>query len=411
MLFRALILAAGLSSTPALARHMTGNLSVRVVDYLNGSSRTEYWVESDDGKSVRLHGYPTTSLPLMSNIPIRAKIRYIDDDEAMLLSYKLLCDVGKEREIRLGGPAEPTRRSVAALLVSFSSRKAPSTPDEYKQTMAELDKWYTTATQGQLGFELEGVFGGKYAVPWLGKTCRYELASKAAKAQALAQGFKLTGYQHEIYVMPPKMNCGFSGIGEMACGNKTCRVWTSFENSVPLIAHELGHNLDLHHANVDANDDGSFESEYGDWSDPMGNNIAYAASFNPPHLEQAGWFTALKPGWLIEHTEGDMTHTLKPLASTDTDTPQAVKMPRKKGGSYYLAYRAPVGIDAPLEGKYAGKLGVWYVIPGSRGYDTPMTRLVEYLVVGETATVGDFSVTFTEVKDGAAVLQLRPHPL
>lgn len=99
----------------------------------------------------------------------------------------------------------------------------------------------------------------------------------------------LDAYPHRIYVTPSGGVCKWGGMGYVGCRGD-CRVWVSGDvwDRAATYAHELGHNLYLNHAG--SRGDGG----YGDFSATMGY-CCDVRCFNPPHLWQVGWATALAP--------------------------------------------------------------------------------------------------------------------
>lgn len=78
-------------------------------------------------------------------------------------------------------------------------------------------------------------------------------ASSSGIAWALASRFTPCFFPtlRRVYLVPPS-TCGFVGLGYIGCdGSYTCRAWigAGFWASPAAIAHELGHNLFLNHAN------------------------------------------------------------------------------------------------------------------------------------------------------------------
>jgi hypothetical protein len=81
-------------------------------------------------------------------------------------------------------------------------------------------------------------------------------------------------YMYKLYLIPKETSCTWAGLGTIGCNERYC---FSFVNSAfpPLILHELGHNLGLHHATTDFNNDDIIDSEYGDLSSYMGSPASW----------------------------------------------------------------------------------------------------------------------------------------
>jgi len=107
-----------------------------------------------------------------------------------------------------------------------------------------------------------------------------------------------------------------------------------------VIAHELGHQLDLQHSqNIQPN--GTL-IEYGDDSCIMGGGFDFSVGFNPLHLVQLG----LMPLGKIEQLDeiGETRHILDNAEQSGTKQLRQIAVP----GSdkvIYVAYRQPLGLD------------------------------------------------------------------
>ena len=67
-----------------------------------------------------------------------------------------------------------------------------------------------------------------------------------ADERAAAAGYVPSAYDHVIYVLPHSSACTFGGLGNLP-GH---RVWSNGYLYVGVLAHELGHNMGAHHANL-----------------------------------------------------------------------------------------------------------------------------------------------------------------
>lgn len=120
-----------------------------------------------------------------------------------------------------------------------------------------------------------------------------------------------------------------------------------------VFAHELGHNLGLAHAGTDPENDGVANSEYGDYSDPMGGSRSWYL-FGGPHLDRLGWYETY-PDSIVTVTEAG-TYDIDVLNTTPPATyskPRVLKLQRSNNqGFYYLSYRQPVSYDDSLFSTY-----------------------------------------------------------
>ena len=161
----------------------------------------------------------------------------------------------------------------------------------------------------------------------------------AANADA-ASPVNITGYQHRMYVVPPKAisGCGWPALGQVGSYGSTSvrKSWSTRIDAIAF-AHELGHNIGWHHAATDPDNDGTKNVEYGDTSDLMG----YCCSkrkFNSVHVDQVGWFDRSDLLDKIVDVTDAGQYTLSPLGTdpaTSSD-PQILRITPSTGRPYYF---------------------------------------------------------------------------
>ena len=203
---------------------------------------------------------------------------------------------------------------------------------------------------------ITGTTVGPFTINYLSSgACDYNGWAAAAEAAAQAQGVDLSFYNRRVIVFPKNNPCGWAGLGTV--GGNPSRAWIASCNLPDVYAHELGHNLTLHHASTDANNDGVSDCEYCDRSDIMGYGGVGFRQLNAPHREQMGWLPAGK----VVTATANTTVTIAPLEwdSQYTPYPQVLKI-AKPGTSdfYYFSYRQRVGYDSSLSTSYSDKLNV-----------------------------------------------------
>ncbi|MBI4423036.1 MAG: hypothetical protein HY554_04885, partial [Elusimicrobia bacterium] len=127
----------------------------------------------------------------------------------------------------------------------------------------------------------------------------------------------------------------------------------TIESFLTVAAHEIGHNLELGHANAYECPSGLERKalcqtvEYGDPFDVMGMS-SLLLSPNAPHREKAGWLRAPQ----LEEASRSGTFELSPLNRRDGAV-RALKVPETWASDgtvsswYYLEFRQPDSIDRP----------------------------------------------------------------
>jgi Bacterial Ig domain/Gametolysin peptidase M11 len=319
----ALVLALSAPAQAEITR--SGTLQATVIDdFVADRSSTRYTLEAG-GKEIPLR--PTT-------------LRAEPGDRVVV--------TGELREGRLVGAVRSTAseteaaplaaRKVAVLLIRFPGDPAvPWSPDVTRSKVFtasnSVNAFYKSESYG--GISLTGKLSSDGDVfGWLnlsGTTvgCPFGSWEQEADEAAADAGIDLSGYQHLIYVHPSKSGCGYLGIAEVNGIRSDIN-----GNVTPLvIAHELGHNLGLRHANsltcTSGNkrvqiSDTCASGEYGDPFDTMGN-IAYRHN-NSLNLDNLGIL-------LPENVQTVTTSGTYPLRSALTSTTEttALRVPRQLG--------------------------------------------------------------------------------
>ncbi len=271
--------------------------------------------------------------------------------------------------------------------------------DMYDNTSSMAGQ-YDASSYGQLSFKRDtdgdskaDVFGPFTIDADATASCDYYDWAYKAEAAATAAGIDLTKYQHKVFVLPSYTQltqCGWAGVGNLACGD-SCRAWVAY-NWRGIYSHELGHNLAMHHAGVDSDNNGTLENEYGDGSSIMGS-AAYANQFNAPNKVQLGWMAAFAGSVLNVSGVGNNSFSLSALElDRRTQNPglQVLTHPRAAGGNYYISFRQTVG-NYGVQSDYANKVSVHSYDGGST-----KTRLIKALAAGEQFTDANsgFSVSY-----------------
>jgi gametolysin peptidase M11 len=164
--------------------------------------------------------------------------------------------VGEQQDGRLVGEVRGRAAAtalgnhrVAVVLFNFASdQRQPWAPAEVHQrifTNADSTAaFFAEQSYGQIA--VTGDVYGWYTIPAAPMACgsSYDGWSVQARAQAEAAGVDLGAYDHVMYVFPPVGGCGFAGAAHV----NGPLSWINGDLRVRVVAHELGHNLGLHHA-------------------------------------------------------------------------------------------------------------------------------------------------------------------
>jgi hypothetical protein len=205
-------------------------------------------------------------------------------------------------------------------------------PNQYS-----VDNLYQEMSFGQIWFK--GAVVGPYLIDYnTTDPCNISAWADAADTAAQTTGIDLSTYNRKVYVMPKNNGCGYIGVGTV--GGNPSRAWNFRCEIDDIYAHELGHNLGMHHASTPGN-------QYGDISDIMGYSGIGLRQINAPHHEQMGWL----PPILIQDIISGGIYDISPLElnASDAFNPQIIKIAKSDTDEfYYLSYRQPIGFDSIL---------------------------------------------------------------
>jgi hypothetical protein len=257
-----------------------------------------------------------------------------------------------------------------------------------------------TGAESVAGLYLETSFGniwftgdvvGPYAINYNSSgACDYSKWATAADAAAQADGVDLSQYKHKVYVFPQLNGCSWAGLGTI--GGNPSRAWIAECDLDDAYAHELGHNLGMHHASTDTNNDDVSDCEYCDDSDFMGYAGVGLRALNGPHKEEMGWEPANK----VQTVESNGLWMVAPLEKIPTDTPYPQMLKIAKPGTseyYYFSYRRGLGYDVNLLPSFVDRTSVHHYT-GSGAVQTFFIK-----------ALGD-SGSFTDPTSGLTIVQL-----
>ncbi len=400
----------------ASARDYSGRLDIEHADnFKRGRSVTRYWLERR-GRRIPLR---PSSAPR-----IRAGERVIVRGRFAGRTLR-----GKVRPARRGVRAAtvlPGPRKVAVILFNFTDDTSePFTPAAARDavfTGAESSNaFYKEQTYNQVELvgrdQTDGDVYGWVHITASRASCDY--AGWASLANA-AVGTSLVGYDHYVYVFPHQSSCGWAGLGYMP-GDTS---WSNGDLSVRVIAHELGHNMGLHHASsYKCTDAGGppaaigpncTQDEYGDPFDYMGIGYPDVRRGSAWHLRQLGTIPSTNMRTISASGSYTVTSTVAQTASKQL---LRVARPGHSGEYYYLDLRTPGGVFDDFAPSDFGVNGVGIRIAPdpssvetSRLIDTTPTASSSFgdapLAVGQTFTDAGLSITTSSISGTTATVQV-----
>jgi hypothetical protein len=397
-----------------------GRLELMHFDDEDGARSWEaYHLMLDDGRGIELAlpGGDPPAIELGARVRVRGTL--VSDELLEVASVELL-DHG------LGSVSEPLvtgQRRVAAIMITF--RDDPTMPitaaglqSRLVTSSGSVHNYFQETSHGQLG--LTGVHHpagdvyGWYTIDHDSTGCLTWQWALAARAAAAADGFVLSAYDHVIYVLGGPRNCSWSGLATLG-GNQS---WVKANKaSTRVIAHELGHNLGLHHASsVRCKQDGipvvlsdqCSVKEYGDPFDNMGGKLRQVSAY---HKARLGWIPAANVRALTKTG----TYTLL-SAETAASGSQALTIPYGSipgafgDYSYSIEYRRPYGRFDNFAETSPVVNGVSIRLVPSALYR--QTRLLD--MTPETSGVGDGALvsgnTFLDPRHGVQITTVSASP-
>ena len=146
----------------------------------------------------------------------------------------------------------PSTETTAVVPFYLSDQTTTGLPADADATMTSdpksLRAYYLEQTYGDIAFQTT-VFAPVHLTqpkPVAPDDCTDFIDDWADEAESLNPTLDPAQYKHIVYVFPALASnvCGWSGIAEVGGSH----VWINGQFNVPVIAHELGHNLGITHA-------------------------------------------------------------------------------------------------------------------------------------------------------------------
>jgi hypothetical protein len=413
----ALALLAG--AVPASAHHpLDGQLQGVHADYFDSGSSNTQW-RLDTGEKT-LDVLPT-SLPALT--PEQKGVALEDKDPGASVTGPVTA-AAPQAAPALGG------RKTAVIAFNFATDlRTPWTTADIRSSIFtaanSASAFFKEESYNQLWLtgktgNLDGDVYGWYTLSTAPTTCNYSSWATLAKAAATASGFSAANYQHVMYVFPGQSACGWAGLAYLP-GSES---WINGDLSVRVTAHELGHNLGLHHS-------GSWNCVVGSTMVPISDNCSLN-EYNDPFDVMGAWGSRHSSGWHLQQlgvlqpsnvqtvtTSGTYSMT---SALTSTSAPTTLRVPSRYSSSggvkdwYYLEIRQPGLVFENFLASDPVATGVSVRLNDDPSRMT-QSRLIDMrptnnindgsLKTGETFSDGQVSVTTLAAGSGSATVSIN----
>jgi hypothetical protein len=358
----------------------TGTLEViRVDDFPNRRSEVFYYLHLPSGDRV-----PITFDHDPENIQTgsRVHVRGIGHNRGL---YVAAANGGGMEVVQAAATAVTGNQPTIVMLVNLLDASVSCSIGGvsnmlFSPTGTSVDGLYRDTSYGNVSFSGDVV--GPFTINYSVNPCDATAWANAADSAAVASGVNLANYTRKVYVLPGG-TCIY-GLGTI--GGNPSRSWIGDCGGNDVYAHELGHNLGMHHSGTDQNNDGTINDEYGDTSDFMGYGAVGWRQVNAPHKVQMGWLPTNK---IVTITSGG-TYQVSALEINPSSAAFAqtflINIPGSSE-SYFLSYRRPLGYDTNLNSFYTDRLQIHRFSSGAA-----ITRLISALQ--DTDTFADTAVGF-----------------
>jgi hypothetical protein len=242
--------------------------------------------------------------------------------------------------LAVGQQAEGDRK-VLLIHVDFSDARGPSFSDqEFSRAAISLDRYWKSNSNGLAGVDATVTSLLRMPRPLSyynpsGKSkggLRGELMADALDVAEVA-GYAVGSY--DIHWLTPGQ--GTNGVAG--------KVWGNNPNTPGIVIHELGHSLNLPHANSWRTNDGTiigsgYSKEYGNRFDPMGGGKSrFARHFNTATKHWLGWLAEDD----ITTVTKDGVYRIRAHDRPLNGMPAALRIPRNGQQNYWVEFRDRLG--------------------------------------------------------------------
>jgi hypothetical protein len=438
LVFCALAAPAALADPPDVAATLSGTLERTHVDTASGP-RAITVLSTASGPQVVTFSADQPVPPNGAEVELRGRLKgaTLDASSAQITGPSVAVPTsGGQTALadQQGTPlAAGTPRTVAIVVIAFSLGASPTKTDPELQGVLvsnpnSVSNYFAEQSYGAVSFRgISDPAGNVFhaTVAGNGTSCNSMWSTWGSQAKAAVGSSTLDQYDHVIYVFNSP-DCGWAGLAYMP-GSE---VYIDNAFTLPVVAHELGHNLGVHHAAslrcTSGGQNVAFSSaayactpsEYGDPYDIMGSSATNQQ--NAFHKLQSGWLSAPR----VQTITASGDYTVAPLESSSgvvlllvphvtTGAIAPTNPSTLLGDTFALDFRQPSGIfDAYTLGS-AAVSGVQIRLVQTPGGAANQTQLID--TTPQTSTFLDAPLakdsTFTDATDSITITTTDVNPL
>jgi hypothetical protein len=388
---------------------VSGALVIAVEDsFIENKSKTHYFINNDARPGVSYEiffdGEPNLGLQTDMHVKVRGNINGRGLENAQII--KANSAFGALAALPILTPVIGVQKTLVVVLETQESASHFTTAQlhniMFSKTGRSINTLYQAASFGTVS--IEGNVIGPFIVS-IPDICDGSSLQRQADKQAVAAGINISDYNHIVYMMPNEMQsiCPFSGTAELGGSHGLAWINTGLfspDNTMInyLLEHELGHRLNMQHAQG-IRSDGTV-NEYGDYSCVMGG-LFNLVEFNVPHRIQAGWL----PLTNVQQVKVSGVYQVS-FAEQMVNQIQALQIisPEVNGPSIYVSYLQPPqgGIYSNLLNSFLGgaSIHLWQGGPNP----TQLVSNGSALRDGQTYAAADGSVKITQLSHDATTV-------
>ena len=326
-----------------------------------GGDRYQYFLATESGKR-ELH-FARNPTRLLTDSKIRVKGIRLGSDIALASGGS-----GSVVTVQAALPNTLGAQKTLLILVNFSDAPTlqPFTPAQGSAVVfGEMNNYDFEVSYQQT--TSVGDVTPWYTLPMTSAGCDPDTLSNQAQAAARAGGYVLSNYKRYIFAFPSN-GCGWLGLGTIGGNPSKSWIFANRGFGLPLVMHEMGHNLGLYHSHsldcgaAVVGSAGCTTSEYGDALDVMGGTPSVGSASNRPSAhfnafqkERLGWLNAgiSPPLTTVQNNSGQFS--IANLEAPRNNTPRALKIANQLPTCnlpptewYYVEKREAVGFDSFL---------------------------------------------------------------